>query len=704
MDVKKDIVIRLGLIYFAASAVAIVIIGQILFLQISGKKKYEKFANEMELRPRKTTPERGNICAYDGKILATSLPFFEIRMDFKVVKDLDFYKEKLDSLADSLSHYFRDKSKIDYRNDFSKAIDSTERFYLLKQEISYKDYQRIKKFPVFKYGRFRGGFIAIQKSKRILPYNNLAARTIGSLQNNKYIGIEGSFNAELTGEVRERMYRKIGPNWIPEDDEYFLLPSSGRDVLTTIDVNYQDFAHNALLQQMNELNADTGVVILMEVKTGAIKAMVNLTRTEKGTFIENNNYAVGMRYEPGSTFKLASFIAAMEDGYIDLKDSIQTGNGTLNLHGFTIRESGNYGYGKISVKQVFEKSSNVGTAKLIYDNYKGQPKKFINRLHSMGLNDKADIEILGERNPWMQHPDIKGWSGISLPQIAIGYEVMLTPLQLLKFYNAVANNGVMVKPRIVSAIRERGKIIKEFHTQVVNPSICSKATLDRAKIILKGVVKNGTAENIDGAPYQIAGKTGTSQVARGKEGYKKGDYSENIHFGSFVGYFPADNPEYSCIVVIKTRDSHLFYGNLVAAPVFRKIADKVYATSLTMRKYVSSDSVRTGYKRIPYCMNGYLTDLEAVYKELRVPVKGLDKVSSKWVLTSESNSYVEYQNKVFRKSKVPQVLGMGLKDAVYLLESVGLRVIINGIGSVVDQSIEAGTIVQKNQTITLTLG
>jgi cell division protein FtsI (penicillin-binding protein 3) len=695
----------LVLIYIAAIIIALVIIGQVFYLQIAKKSEYKVLAEEIELKSRKTTPERGNICAHDGKVLAASLPFYEIRIDFLAASNnVDSIHSKINALADSLSKYFNDKPKSEYLADLSKALDKKDRFYLLKDEINYPQYQKIKTFPVFKRGRYKGGFIAIQKSKRILPYKNLAARTIGSLQNGKYIGIEGSFNSELTGDVIERMYKKIGPNWIPEDEEYYLFPSSGKDVITTLDINYQDFAHNALLEQMLQLNADTGVAILMEVKTGEIKAMVNLTKAGEGKYLENNNYAVGMRYEPGSTFKLASFIAAMEDAYIDLRDSVQTGNGTLSFADFTIRESGNYGYGKITVQQVFEKSSNVGTALLINNNYKREPEKYIKRLYSMGLNNKTDIEIIGEPSPMIKYPGKEGWSGVSLPQIAIGYEILLTPLQVLNFYNAVANNGVMVKPRIVNAIRERGKITKIYKTIITNPSICSKATLERAKIMLKGVVKRGTADNIDGAPYEIAGKTGTAQVARGKSGYKKGVYVENIHFGSFVGYFPADNPVYSCIVVIKTKDPHYFYGNLVAAPVFRKIADKVYATSLSMQKKSVPDSVFVKLKKVPNSKSGNIDDLELVYKELRIPVKGRDKVQSKWVLTEESDKYIEYQNRIIRNTKVPLVRGMGLKDAVYLLESVGLKVIINGRGTVVEQSIEAGEPVQKNQTITLTLG
>jgi cell division protein FtsI (penicillin-binding protein 3) len=706
MEVKKDIVIRLSLVYVFALVVAILIIGQTFYLQFSTNPKYKAMASNVEYRTIKSTPDRGNICAYDGKVLATSLPFFEIRMDLasKAMNTDTFYRY-VHLLSDSLSHLFKDKSSEKYYNELYKAKKDADGFFLIKPEVTYQEYLRLKRFPIFNKGKYKGGFIAIKKNKRILPYKNLAARTIGSIQNGNYIGIEGSFNSELTGEEREKLFKKIGQNWIPIDNEESYQQLSGKDVITTLDINFQDFAHNALLEQMTELNADTGTVILMEVKTGEIKAIVNLVNIGEGRFIEGSNYAIGMSIEPGSTFKLASFITALEDGYIDLKDSVQTGNGFIRIHNFPIREAGRYGYGKLSVKQVFEKSSNVGTALLIYNNYKDYPEKFVKRLNSMELDKKVGIEIFGEPQPQIKYPRHPLWSGITLPQMAIGYEVLLTPLQTLNFYNAIANNGVMVKPRLVNAIREHGKIIKEFHTQITNPSICSKATLERAKIILEGVVKNGTAKNIDGTPYKIAGKTGTAQVAEGNTGYSKEGNLERAYFGSFVGYFPADNPVYSCIVVIKTKDPHKFYGNLVAAPVFRKIADKVYASSLNMQQEISRN-LRDKSKTIdvPYSKNGYLNDLEIVYRELRIPIKGRDKIRSAWVLTKESDKIIEYQNRYVRREQVPMVLGMGLKDAVYLLESVGLKVKVLGMGTVQGQSIEPGAKVQKNETITITLG
>lgn len=705
MDVKKDIVFRLSTVYIIAAIIALTIVGRILQLQFIQNDKYEQAAEEVQYKTVISNPERGDICAYDGKVLATSQPFFEIRMDLaSEALSPDTFNLYIGPLADSLSKIFPEKNREAHFSELMAARLRKERFYLVKQEVNYLQYKRLSQFPIFRLGQFKGGFIAIKKSKRILPYGELAARTIGSLTQGKYIGIEGYFNADLQGKESVKLLKKISQNWIPIATEESFQALSGKDIITTIDINYQDFAHHALLNQLKAYNADTGIVILMEVKTGEIKAIVNLMRSSRGGYIEGYNHAIGGAIEPGSTFKLASLMVALEDGYIHLNDSIQTGNGYVKIHGFSIREASGHGYGKLSVKQVLEKSSNVGTSMLIYNYYKNNPKKFVNRLYSMDLDKKLGIEVKGEPTPSIKYPGDPLWSGISLPQMAIGYELLLTPLQILNFYNAVANDGVMVKPRIIKAIREHGKIIQEFHTQIINPSICSKPTLQKAKQMLEGVVENGTAKNISDAPYKIAGKTGTAQVASGTSGYHDNNAKVMAHFGSFAGYFPADDPKYSCIVVIKTNDSHHFYGNIIAAPVFREIADKVYASSPNMRKEINPDTNgELALKEVPYSKDGNIRDLDIVYNELRIPVKGRDKIRSAWIVTSELNKIIEYQNRMVYRNKVPMVVGMGLKDAVYLMESVGLKVVVKGRGIIKEQSIEAGTLVKKNQTVVLSL-
>jgi cell division protein FtsI (penicillin-binding protein 3) len=706
MDVKKDIVFRLSAIYIIAAVIACAIIVRIFILQFVQNDKYEGEDNKVQYRTEKTNPERGDICAWDGKILATSQPFYEIRMDLaSQAMSADTFNRYAPALADSLAKIFTEKTREAHYSDLMAARLRKDRFYLIKKEVNHIEYKRLCTFPIFEKGQFQGGFIALKKSKRVLPYNDLAARSIGSLRHDKYIGIEGYFNADLQGKERVKLLKKISQNWIPIEQDETFHALSGKDIITTIDINFQDFSHHALLEQMKSLNADTGIVILMEVKTGEIKAIVNLMRNSAGDYIEGYNHAIGSAIEPGSTFKLASLMVAMEDGFIDLNDSIQTGNGYVKIHGFSIRESSGHGYGKLSVKQVLEKSSNVGTSMLIYEHYKNNPKKFINRLYSMDLDKKVDIEIKGEPSPSIKYPGDPYWSGISLPQMSIGYELLLTPLQILNFYNAVANDGVMVKPRLIKAIREHGAITKEYNTQIINPSICSKPTIKKAKMMLEGVVENGTARNINGAPYKIAGKTGTAQIASGSAGYDDNEGNVKAHFGSFAGYFPANNPQYSCIVVVKTKDKHNFYGSTVAAPVFRKIADKVYASSANMRKELTQ-TTENGLvlKDVPFSKNGNIKDLDLIYNLLRIPVKGRDRIRSAWIVTREQEKMIEYQNRIVRRNQVPKVVGMGLKDAVYLLESVGLKVKVHGRGTVKEQSIESGRQARRNQTITLTLG
>ena len=698
MDVKKDIVIRLGTIYFIAAFIALLIIGRIVQLQTFQRGEFKDLANRIDDSIGTTDPERGDICTWDGKVLATSQAIYEVRMDIMSnAINPDTLKDQLHALADSLSVLLKDKSPDQYYRSLLAAKDKKNRAFLIKKDASYAEFKRIKTFPILKRGKYKGGLLAFKHNSRILPYNDLAYRTIGSFQNKN--GLEGRFDNELEGKGTMVLLKKISNTWIPVEDEVSFEALSGTDIITTLDINYQDFAQQAILGQLEATGADTGVVVLMEVKTGEIKAMVNLMRSKNNKYIEGANFAVSSSFEPGSTFKLASFMCAFEDGYINLDDSVQTGNGTYRIHDLTIREAGEYGYGMLTVKQVFEKSSNVGTAKLIYKYYANNPKKFVNRLYSMDIDKKTGIEMLSEPSPIIRYPGEHLWSGISLPAMSYGYEVLLTPLQILNFYNAVANNGTMVRPRLVSAFREHGKITKIFGTEITNPSICSKRTLKKVKSMLEGVVEHGTAKNINGSPYKIAGKTGTAQIAVGTGGYAK------AHYASFVGYFPADDPQYSCIVVMKTSGMHNFYGSDLAAPVFRKIADKVYASSPNLRREIAREPDNgLMMKDLPISKNGNIKDLDFVYNNLRIPVRGRDKIKSAWIVTNENGKVVEYQNRTVKRNAVPLVLGMGLKDAIYLLESVGLKVIVKGRGTVVEQSIEAGSAIKKNQIIYLTLG
>jgi cell division protein FtsI (penicillin-binding protein 3) len=500
----------------------------------------------------------------------------------------------------------------------------------------------------------------------------------------------------------KRMQKLSGSVWMPLDEAGEIEPKNGSSVVTTIDIDFQDVAERALYRQLKLHRAHHGSAILMEVETGAIKAIVNLTDT-MGTYMEDYNYAIGESTEPGSTFKLASLMAALEDGYVDLEDTIDTEKGIYQYYDYTIKDD-NYeygGHGKITVKQVLEQSSNIGMAKIITKAYKGSEHKFVDRLYSMNLNTPLDLDIKGEGKPMIKYPGDKYWSGVTLATMSYGYEVRLTPLQILTFYNAVANNGKMVKPRFVNEVRYNGKVEKTFVTEVINNSICSKSTLHKAREMLEGVVEEGTAHNLKNNYLKIAGKTGTTQLYNKKYGYNIGG---NVSYqASFVGYFPAENPKYSCIVVVNSPSSDVYHGNKVAGPVFMEIANKVYSTSLDLQEPINTRKFKKGKNiELPYSKDGLLSEMVPALKELDIDRK-VTKSDAKWVSTQRSQDYVELRPKRVVNNLVPNVVSMGLKDAIYLLENMGLSVDVVGRGSVRNQSITPGTRVRKGDRIRLEL-
>lgn len=703
MSLKKDIVWRVALVYFAILALSIWIFGKVLYLQFVEKDKWEAKVENATIRDVKLPPNRGDIYADDMRLLASSIPYYEIRMDLKsTALTSSVFNRNIDSLSLCLSQLFRDKSKEGYKNELIRARKNGERFYLIKRKVNYIQLKKLKQFPIFRLGRYKGGFIYIQENERIRPIGNLASRTIGRISKVKggnIVGIEGAYDPVLTGVEGVRLEQKLSGNvWMPINERNEIEPKDGKSVVTTIDIDLQDVAENALLKQLKLHKAHHGSAILMEVATGEVKAIVNLTDTF-GTYMEYYNYAIGESTEPGSTFKLPVLIAAMEDGYIDLNDTVHTGKGIIQIYDKKIKDDSyvNGGWGTLTVKQVLEHSSNVGMAKLIMKYYKKQPQRLIDRLCSMDLNEKIGLEIKGEGKPVIRFPGDKLWSGISLAMIAHGYEVKLTPLQILTFYNAVANNGRMVKPRFVKELMYHGKLVKTYSTEVINPSICSRSTLRKARNMLEGVVEEGTASNLRNPYLKIAGKTGTTQIYNKKYGYKSG--SQVSYQASFVGYFPADHPKYSCIVVINSPSKDVYYGNQVAGPVFQEIANKVYATDLKMQKSINSEE-KNMIVDLPYSKNSYKPDLEEVLNALKIQTKDTDN-NSEWVATVKQDKYIELEDKPIIQNLVPNVVSMGAKDAVYLLENAGLKVKILGRGSVKNQSIPPGSRINKGDVITL---
>lgn len=685
------------MVYFGLLLFGIAIFIKVIHIQyVEGSELKEK-ALEETIQAIDIEPTRGTIYAADGKVLATSVPIFDVRMDAgsDVITD-NFFYQSIDSLAFCLSNLFNDRSQANYRNELINARKKGNRYYLIKRSVEFEQLKKLRNFPIFRKGKFKGGLIIIPKDRREMPFRSLAKRTIGFSRGDVYVGLEGAFTKELAGVKGKKLMQRTANGWIPLTDESLVEPEKGKDIITTLEVNIQDVAQDALRRQLVLHKASHGCAILMEVKTGHIKAIVNLTRdTATDWYDEKYNYAIGESSEPGSTFKLISMLIALDDEMIDLDDSVNTGNGKTMYFSRTMSDSHEGGYGKISVKRAFEVSSNVGISRIIYKAYANNPQRFTDKLVAMKINKSLELEIDGEGKPLIKSPKNKNtWYGTTLPWMSIGYELAMTPLQILTVYNAVANNGKMVKPMFVDQIKVTGKVIKQYDTQIINEEIASQKAIKKAREMLEGVVQSGTAVNIRNSVYKIAGKTGTAQIAVGSGGYNKSNYK-----ASFAGYFPADDPMYSCIVVINNPSTGAYYGSSVAAPVFKEIADKVYAMQLNIHaknENINRDTI------LPITKSGNQKQLSKVYNELKIKTVSNDP-GSEWVIPVQNDSLVKFLAKNIRYGYVPDVIGMGVNDAVFLLEQMGMTVIIRGRGMVISQSIEQGTKVTKGTKIILEL-
>ena len=702
MNLKKDILSRVYLVYGLVCLFALVILGRVVHLQFIEGSEWRGKAEQLTVGYKNIAAVRGNIYASDGSLLATSVPKYEVRFDANTEALTNkIFNEHVDSLAIELNKLFPEKTTIQYKSELIGARKKGARYHLVRRNVKFTELKKIKEFPIFRRGKYKGGFIYEQQNKRVRPFELLAARTIGyEREGVKPVGLEGSYSKELSGVNGKRLMQKIaGGVWMPIGDENEIEPVDGSDVYTTIDVNIQDVAESALLSQLQTHEAEHGCVALMEVSTGDIKAIANLKRNKNGTYYESYNYVVGESTEPGSTFKLASLMAAFEDGYLDLDDIVDTEDGTTKFYDQTMKDSHKGGYGKINVKRAFEVSSNVALSKLINESYADKPQEFIDRLYKMNLNKELGIEIAGEGKPFIKNTSDESWSGISLPWMSIGYEVQMTPLQILTFYNAVANNGKMVKPKFVKEIRQQGELIKKVETEVISNSICSKSTIKKVKEMLEGVVEEGTARNLKNSTYKIAGKTGTAQIANDKYGYR---YESKVsHQASFVGYFPADNPKYTCIVVVNAPSRNVYYGNLVAGPIFKEVADKVYANSIEIHDEINEKKNKAN-SRIPYAKDGYYADLDKVYGEFNIETDAKGNEAD-WVKVSTGEKEVKVYKKKIAPIYVPDVTGMSVKDAVYLLENHGMQVQFSGSGVVKKQSITPGNKIIKGSKIILEL-
>ncbi|MFP2997394.1 penicillin-binding protein [Spongiivirga sp. MCCC 1A20706] len=638
---------------------AIAVAVKLVNIQLVEGGKYKELAQISNFKNDTITANRGNIYAADGSLLATSMPKYDIRIDVMTISQKNFSKH-VKGLADSLSTMLGEPSDF-YLKKLRIARQTKNRYLLITRGLGYADYMRIKSFPLFKLGAYKGGLIVEQRTIREHPIGKMAARTIGHDRKDEEgyysrVGIEGAFREFLRGSEGYQLKQKIAKGqWKPIDNANEVEPKDGYDVVTTIDVNMQDIAHQSLLRQLEHYKADHGTVVVMETETGEVKAISNLGKAKKGGYYERLNYAIGESHEPGSTFKLMTMIAALEDRVIDTSDVVDTGNGRYKFYDRTVRDSKWGGFGKVSMAQAFELSSNVAFARIIDEKYKQKPERFVNRLYNMGLNDKLGLPILGEGNPSIPHPTDKYWSGTSLPWMTHGYGVSMTALQTLTFYNAIANDGKMVKPRFVKEIRAWNKSYKSYKTEVIDASICSKETALKAKEMMKNVVRRGTAKNIYSPDFSMAGKTGTCQYNYWIESGR--------YISSFAGYFPADNPKYSCIVVIHQPDKEIgYYGADVAAPVFKEIAMKIYTDT------------------------PFINEVENLVVEN--------------VLADPD--YQTYFTKAQNDQAImPNVKGMVVMDAVALLENMGLQVSFSGTGKIKEQSIKPGVEIKGIKKVTI---
>ena len=646
------------------------IVFRVFNIQYIQGEKYKQLSTELTIKQDTIYANKGNVYAADGNLLATSMSKYTIRMDVVAV-DTNVFEKNIAALSKELSSMF-DKPASYYENKLRRAKSRKNRYLLIARNVGYNDYLKIKTFPIFNLGVYRGGFIAEHKTVREHPIGKIAERTIGYDDFRGEAGIEGAFADFMQGENGLRWKQKIAKNqWKPISDVNEKEPVDGHDVITTIDVNIQDITHHALLKQLEIFEADHGCAVVMETATGEIKAISNLGRTSKGKYYEKRNYAVWESHEPGSTFKLASLMAALDDKVIDTSTVVDTEKGKIYIHNRKIEDSHRGGYGKISAARVFEVSSNVGIVKLMKEHYDENPEKFISKLEKYGFTKPVGFQIKGEGKPFIPTPDNKSrWNKISLEWMSWGYGVSVTPMQTLMFYNAVANNGVMVKPRFVKELRKQDKAEKVFKTEVVNPKIASEETLKKVRKVMENVVVKGTAENIYSPNFSMAGKTGTAKKfiprTKNKDGeWVGGYYSTERYVASFAGFFPAEEPKYSCIVVIHDPDKKKgYYGATVAAPVFKEIAQKIYTTTP-----IDNQSVKDK------------TEFAAIDKDY----KNYDKKLSK-----------EY-------SFIPNVEGINGMDAVSLLENIGLKVEFSGVGKVNYQSLKKGEKLVKGKTIVLKL-
>lgn len=705
MEIRKDILWRVNLSFLLMVCLGVVVVARAFYIQQFEGKYWISMSDSMHQRYMPLIAERGTIYSEDGNMLSTSVPIFDVFVDFGAdglrEKNGKRFKDNLDSLSIGLSNLFNDKSASDYKKELQLAYKNRDRYYALKKKISFSEYKQLRELPLVRLGRNKSGFIIDPRDKRINPYVLLANRTIGlSRENAAKVGLEQSYDSLLGGKNGQRLMRYVAGAYMPVEG-WEMEPENGKDIITTLDTYIQDVAESALMRMLVNNNSVHGTAIVMETETGKIKAIANLGKQPDGTYLEDLNYGIGKATEPGSVFKLATLIALMEDKYVEKNTIVDCEGGAKSFYGLRIRDS-HLGAGAISVKEAFLRSSNVAFAKLADQYYHHQPQKFVDHLHRFRLDTLTGIDILATSGrPTIKKPSSKrSWYNTTIPYMAHGYEELVTPLHMLVFYNAVANNGKLVKPYLVNAVREYGVDIKKFSPTVLVDKICSDETLVQVKECLSAVVDSvhgtGHRKLFDSA-YRIAGKTGTAVTALDNRGYNKGN---KIYQASFIGYFPAEQPKYTMAVVIQnSRESKLIYGADVSGTVFKEISDRIYARYLSGKQYQSPVT-----DTMPYQYYGLRQELNSIFSLLQLPFSD-SAMGGYWrSMQLQSNQAVLRATGAENTAGViPSLVGMGLKDAIYLAENKGLKVTITGRGKVISQSLAAGTPLRKGQTIALFL-
>ncbi len=687
MSDKKDLMWRAYLVYIGFFIALIVVIVKTIMIQSEGSASlFTATKEKIPTRAVKKYPRRGEVLDRNYTPLITSVSFFDIHMDPTVV-DQEVFDKEIGALCAGLNKVFPETSARDFENYIRKGRARQRRYITIKLKATNEQRHRLEELPIFNLGRNKGGLIDTDETiLRKRPHGEILKRTLGYYQNNGNskelrVGIEGAFNEVLAGEPGEEVEQRISSGW-KKTGKMIREPIEGADLITSIDMEIQEVAHSELYRQLKNQGAASGCVIVMDVKTGFVRAMANLQMASDGEYYELYNHAIGTKEVPGSTFKLASLMAALEDQKISLDDTVNA-VGEYHFYDLKLTDSNPYGYGRITIRRAFELSSNV-IARVINNAYRREPQVFIDRLRTFGIGDSLGVDIKGEPRPSLPAPGTRGWSGISLPWMSIGYEVRQTPLQTLAFYNAVANNGILVRPQFVEHIRRGQRIVKTFKPVVLRPKICSDKTLRLMQECLKGVIKRGTGSALKSALFDIAGKTGTA-VVQNKDG-RYGEDGNKTYQASFVGYFPADEPLYSCIVVVAAPSKDI-YGATVSGTVFSAIANKVYSNSLNYHKAINEEKKRV--KEAPLIKDGNINDLLVVLKRLHLPYQ-MDAYSE-WSRVRTSESHISIVPRKISNTTVPNVSGLTAKDAVYLIERLGMHVYIRGSGKVVKQTIPAGS-------------